>query len=151
MQARLATERDADLLRHWRNDPVTRAWSRNPAPVSEADHLTWLRESLDSPDRLLLIVESPECPLGTTRFDRGESGWEVSITVAPEHRGRGLSQQILALGEAELRARHPVGVLLACVHRDNQASVTLFRNAGYLPRAEQPEERPFRWLAKRLP
>jgi RimJ/RimL family protein N-acetyltransferase len=148
--AREATESDAELLLEWRNDPQTRVVSHSTAVIAFEDHLVWLRGVLASPDRLLLVVELDGEPVGTVRFDRDTgdaSNWEVSITVAPKHRGHGLSGQILAAGERILTERHRVVRILAGVRRDNAASAALFRRAGYL---ETPPVGAFRQLCKTL-
>ncbi|EHR59132.1 GNAT family N-acetyltransferase [Saccharomonospora cyanea] len=134
-RVRLASESDAEALLRWRNDPDTRRWSRNTAEVALADHLAWLRGVLASEGRLLLVAENDAAErVGMVRFDRIDAGtWEVSITVAPEHRGTRLARPLLAEGERELRRRRSPGTVLATVHRDNTASVALFRTAGYAP------------------
>lgn len=149
MRAREATEADAELLLGWRNDPRTRQSSRSTAVVSLAEHLAWLRGVLAEPSRLLLVVEHEEAPVGTVRFDRRDGdGWEVSITLAPESRGRGLSGPVLAEGERVARDRLGVRVVLAAVHQDNTASAKLFEHAGYTEAA--PAVAGFRQLRKTL-
>jgi RimJ/RimL family protein N-acetyltransferase len=122
-----AREEDAALLLAWRNDPETRAWSRTTDPVTTAEHEAWLARVLKDPDRRLLIARHRHEPVGTVRFDRDGAGWEASITVAPTVRGRRLAVPILLAAE---RAVSPATVR-ACVHRDNGASLALFRRAGY--------------------
>lgn len=141
---RPATDADAELLLAWRNDEETRAWSRTPDPVDPAGHRAWLARVLADPDRRLYVAEHDGRPVGTVRFDRdGDGAWEVSITVAPEHRDRGLARRILAAGE------HALGdgvSIVANVHRDNAASRALFRKAGYVERSGQ--DGAFLWLDK---
>lgn len=147
---RRATMSDADRLLAWRNDPGTLRWSRGHQPVAEPVHREWLHASLANPDRVLLIVESDH-PIGTVRFDRVEPDtWEVSITVAPPDRGKGLSADLLMLGEAALTARHAPALILANIHEDNVASRTLFDRAGYEP-SPRPPDGPYRWLRKSCP
>jgi len=142
-----ATEDDTGRLLEWRNDPDTLAWSRGHHPVAEPVHREWLASSLRSPDRLLLVAETDH-PNGTVRFDRVEEDtWEVSITVAPADRGKGLAGKLLTLGEAALRARHDPSTILANIHEDNTRSLTLFRHAGYEDSTRA--DGPFRWLEKR--
>ncbi len=144
---RPATEPDAALLLGWRNDPDTLAWSHDSRPVAEPVHRAWLQRSLANPDRLLLIAEAGH-PVGTVRFDRVEADtWEVSITVAPGERGKGMAARILTLGEGALRARQPAAAILANVHEGNAPSQTLFRHAGYAA-STRAADGPFRWLAK---
>ncbi|MET7997563.1 GNAT family N-acetyltransferase [Amycolatopsis sp. NPDC005232] len=147
LAAREATEDDAELLLAWRNDPRTREASRSTGVIELADHLRWLRGVLASPDRLLLVVSDDDGPVGTVRFDRERPGeWEVSITLAPASRGRGLSLAVLTLGERLLIERETVSAILAAVHHDNAASTALFERAGYVESA--PAEEGFRWLRK---
>ncbi|WP_326567647.1 GNAT family N-acetyltransferase [Amycolatopsis rhabdoformis] len=147
LAAREATDADAELLLAWRNDPRTRQASRSSGVIDLADHLRWLRGVLASPDRVLLVVSEDAGPVGTVRFDREAPGeWEVSITLAPESRGRGLSRAVLAEGERWLSESHEVHVVLAAVHEDNAASAALFERSGYVESA--PAEDGFRWLRK---
>jgi len=160
--ARRATLQDARLLWRWRNDPATRAASRSSAVLAWEDHLGWLEASLARTDRILLVVEhtgGTGGPVGTVRWDLvrepvgerepGREGgfeagpvgwdeWEVSITVAPERRGRSLARPLLRVAETALSelARSggtDVSAYLAVVHRDNGASVRLFETSGYVP------------------
>jgi RimJ/RimL family protein N-acetyltransferase len=147
--ARPAAQQDAALLLAWRNDPVTRAWSRGSAAVEPDEHADWLHGVLASAGRHLLVVACGGEPAGTVRFDQAEPGvWEVSVALAPERRGRGLAGPILAAAEAHLRARHPVRTLLAGVHRDNAASRALFTRAGYHEHPDHPAADAFTWLVK---
>lgn len=148
LRVRDAGRADAELLLAWRNDEQTRSWSRDSRPIALADHTAWLDRVLADPARLLLVFES-DSPLGTVRFDLVEADtWEVSITLAPTHRGRGLSGPMLAAAEAALRARHPAGTILASVHHNNAASLRLFHTAGYTETGEPTG--PFLRLAKHM-
>ncbi len=133
LRARPATMDDAAMLHRWRNDPATRLASRSQEEVAWDHHLAWLGGSLGRADRRLLVVEQNGIPVGTVRWDHeGGRDWEVSITVAPEARGRRLAVPLLRAGEQALAVTGTVR-LLASIHRDNTASVKLFQAAGYLP------------------
>jgi spore coat polysaccharide biosynthesis predicted glycosyltransferase SpsG/L-amino acid N-acyltransferase YncA len=150
LEVREACQADADTLLTWRNDPQTLRWSRGHQQVAQPVHASWLAATTVDPDRLLLVVERAGRGLGTVRFDRvGDGTWEVSITVAPEQRGRGLAEGILTVGEGALLARTPARTVLANVHEENKASLALFQRAGYLP-ADRPADGPYRWLTRRL-
>src|SRR2546427_12691793 len=88
---RPATLDDAKLLLEWRNDAVTLANSRNSDPVPVDAHLEWLKATLGNADQMLVIGELSGEPIGTVRFDRLTANtWEMSWTLAPEFRRRGL-------------------------------------------------------------
>lgn len=134
LRIRRAGESDAGTLLRWRNDIETRRWSRTTDVVEPAEHLDWLRSVLACRDRLLLMAETADgSAVGTVRFDRvGARTWEVSITVAPEYRGRRMAGPLLAAGERELRRLRPGVTVLASVHEGNAVSAAVFRAAGYV-------------------
>jgi spore coat polysaccharide biosynthesis predicted glycosyltransferase SpsG/ribosomal protein S18 acetylase RimI-like enzyme len=138
LAARPAGGTDAGMLLAWRNDPATRASSRSQDAVPPEVHLRWLDAVLADRDRLLLVVERTGRAVGTVRFDRlDDSRWEVSITLAPDARGRGLAADVLATAERAWRAvaGHRPSVL-AYVRPGNTASARLFEGAGYRRRAD---------------
>ncbi|MGW5050727.1 GNAT family N-acetyltransferase [Actinokineospora sp. NPDC004072] len=130
---RPAAQADAERLLAWRNDPGTRRWSLNPDPVSPEDHRRWLAR-----DRHLLIAEEAGTPVGVVRFDPLPDGVEVSITIAPEARGRGLARPILEAAQDTVAGQR----VHARIHEDNAASRRLFAGAGYR-RTAGPDARGF--------
>ncbi|GEC23868.1 bifunctional UDP-2,4-diacetamido-2,4,6-trideoxy-beta-L-altropyranose hydrolase/GNAT family N-acetyltransferase [Pseudonocardia saturnea] len=151
LRSRLATLADAELLLAWRNDPDTRRSSRSGDEIDLDTHRRWLAGSLDREDRHLLVVSDADGPVGTVRWDRDCTGWEVSITVAPERRGGGLAGALLRAGEDALRERTGTGTpLIAVVHRDNTASARLFARAGYVDDGTGPDDDGFRTLRRIL-
>lgn len=133
--ARRATLEDSSLLLRWRNDPTTREVSRAQESISWDGHAGWYRRLLENPRRELWVVERAEVPVGTVRFDalesEGNDEWEVSITLAPEARGAGLSRPVLTAGESAFLERHPGTTLIAAILPDNVPSQRLFARAGY--------------------
>ncbi len=133
LRARPARQDDARMLLEWRNDPITRRNSRDGSLVDAPGHAVWLARSLADDDRRLLVVEEGGVPVATCRWDRlSATDWEVSITVAPDARGRGGAGRALAAAEHALIVPAPVR-MIAVVHRDNTASQRVFERAGYLP------------------
>ena len=121
MKLRPATFEDAGLLFAWRNDDLTRAMSLSTGEVSWADHESWLRGSLVNPDRKLLICENDNGPVGTVRIDEGT---EVSWTVAPEHRRKGIGSQMVSMASPD----HAV----AWIKAENEASRRIAEKAGFV-------------------
>lgn len=126
---RAATLEDAALLRQWRNDPVTRTNSRNRGEISNDEHMAYLHAVLGNTERRLLIAELEGAPVGQVRLDKKDSNAEISLTVAPEARGGGLSSWLLRAAEP-LARELGVTTLLAEIHPDNQASIKAFKRAG---------------------
>lgn len=128
---RPATSDDAAQLLVWRNDPTTRAMSITDGEVSPSDHAAWLGKTLGSADRKLFVAESGGQAIGQIRLDRAAGAtWEISITVAPNARGKGFSPAMLRAAETpakELGGKR----LVAVIKKGNESSVRAFKGAGY--------------------
>lgn len=130
MTLRPATMLDAELLLAWRNDPATRAASLEEARVEAAEHRRWLRAALDSPTRRLFIAEHEGEAVGTGRWDSALTSAVLSVTVAPQHRGRGYARQIIEALVTEGR-RAGLTHFSAHVKPGNGASLNAFLGAGF--------------------
>jgi RimJ/RimL family protein N-acetyltransferase len=132
---RPATMDDASLLLGWRNDPVTRASSIRGEAIERDDHLRWLEGSLASATRDLRIAIEDGVPVGTVRIDRHDDGSrELSWTVAPEARARGLGTRMVATITAEIGEP-----LVARIFAQNVASRRIAEQAGFALAAESED------------
>lgn len=122
MIIRPACMSDGEDLWRWRNDPDTRSASHQMAEIPLESHLAWLRSTLQDPAKQLMVAEVDGVAIGTFRADLESNGVaELSWTIAPEYRGRGLGIQMLsaALGiigrpvRAEIKANNAVSIRLA--------------------------------------
>jgi len=134
---------DAGVLLLWRNDSTTRLASRDECAISAKDHEKWLARCIADPERILLIGESSQGneKFGMVRFDLMSGAlffedYEVSIIVAPEVRGRGLSKTLLSSAEIFLSADTAVQNIFAYVKKDNALSTKLFSTCGYYKTGE---------------
>lgn len=133
LQLRKATMADARLLFEGRNAAAVRRWSVQPKAIDWANHLTWLAATLANAQRLLLIAEAVDGPIGVLRYDRVETRAEVSIYLFEGRFGLGWGRALLARGESLVRDYWPMLRLIdAQVLPANQASINLFREAGYV-------------------
>ena len=143
---RPATPADVEAVWRWRNDPVSRAGSVHTAEVPWADHVAWFDRVLAAPNRYLLVGlagpglagRAADAPIGVVRFDAENGGYEVSINLAPEARGRRLAVPLLRAGAAWLRAQNGAAEVIALVRDDNAASMRTFLAAGYAPQSHHP-------------
>ncbi len=125
IRLRPVTELDADLLLAWRNDPATRRACRDDHIVGREEHARWLRESLANAKRKIFIAELNGSPVGTVRYDMDGADYELSWTVAPERRGRGVGKSIV--GALMAVAGRPVR---ADIKPDNVASIRIAMAMG---------------------
>ena len=122
---RPATLEDADLLFEWRNDAETRKASHNMADVARDEHLRWLTRIAGDEHHNLFIAEENGTPVGTVRADLSDGVFELSWTVAPGARGRGVAKRMVAL-----LARQIAGPIRAEVKSGNIASARVAEYAG---------------------
>lgn len=132
---RPANASDSEDVLRWRNDITSREQSRDPELISAETHIAWFAGILNSSNNYLYIAEfSDGTKIGQVRFDsitEKESTFEVSISIAPEFRGRNLSVEILLTAEAEFRSKFSPLTLKAYVLSINVPSQHLFSSAGY--------------------
>lgn len=129
---RQAQPEDAMDILHWRNDPLVCAMSRHHEPISEAVHMAWYSRAVDDPNRLLLIGVMGEKKIGIVRFDHHQASlWEVSITMAPNARGKGVGRHLLEMALKRLNIIHAPSSVLAVVRLNNEPSLRLFHSLGF--------------------
>jgi len=108
--------------------------------VSEDEHAAWLEGVLADPDRQLLVCELDDAPIGQVRFDRLKEGrFEISVSLAGEARGRGLSSRLIALAVSYLRESSPDAVVEAHVRPGNHRSLAAFQAAGFRQASESAQ------------
>ena len=122
---RFAEFADAKLLLQWRNDEKTRSLSHNTGIITLEQHISWLKKVLSDSNRKLFVAEENGTPVGTVRADFDENIWELSWTVAPAFRGRGVAKAMVSLLASQIS--EPIR---AEVKSGNIASVKVAENAG---------------------
>jgi RimJ/RimL family protein N-acetyltransferase len=132
LDLRRATMADSDLLLAWANDQETRAWSRQTAPISAENHERWMQLNVlqGYPAHIVMIADSDVGPVGVIRLDLRKDDVmtsTVSITVAPEHRGKKLGFAMLDL----ICKMVPDQTLLAEIRVNNRASRRIFEKCGF--------------------
>lgn len=134
VRLRAAAEGDCGLLFAWANDPETRKMSFNSKAIPRPDHDAWFARRMTDPGtRLLIAVDPFGNPLGQVRFQKDNDGAVLSISVAPEHRGRGLAPKIARSGAFEVLDSRWTDRVLAWVIAGNEASTRTFQKAGFTP------------------
>ena len=126
---------DADDSRDvlaWRNDPHTRAMSRQTQAIAWDQHHLWFTRVLQDPRRYFVIGMLDQRKVGLVRFDQDEEGsWEVGINLNPLERGQGLGKALLAVAVGYFQDLHPDARLRAEVRLDNAVSRRIFELCGF--------------------
>lgn len=98
-----ATIFDAEILLTWRNDRDTLKNSHNHDVVKKEAHIQWLESTLSNPNIKLYIAYENEIPVGTIRADLVDNTYELSWTIAPGTRGKGVGKRMVLLLTHELQ------------------------------------------------
>lgn len=123
---RAATMDDAQRLFNWRTDAETVAAAINTSAISWDEHVTWLKARLADERTKLLIAELDGSPVGTVRFDTRSEYTELSWTVAPEVRGKGVGKAMVALAASQWQ-----GPLICRIKQRNSGSQRIASRAGF--------------------
>lgn len=126
---RRAQPTDSEFLFRLRTDPETVRQSRGASPT-RSEHIAWMAESLRSDSRRLFIAEHIGRAIGTGRLDRRQSRVELSWTIAPEYRGKGLSLPLILALQREAREIWPGAKLIAVIRSSNTPSLRAALAAG---------------------
>jgi len=121
-----ASMEHAGLLFRWRNDELTRMASINHGVIQFEAHLAWLEKSFADSSRRILIASLGQVPVGTIRIDSSTGETELSWTVAPESRGKGIAKQMLKQALAFTHGR-----VVARIREENRASQIIARESGF--------------------
>ena len=130
---RPANAEDADLLWRWVNDPAVRASAFSPDPIPWEGHVTWFQRRLqDDGCRIFIAHDAEGSPVGQIRFDLHDNGRaQIDVSLAAEHRGRGLASELITSGLASYWAQGGNSQVDAWVREENTASRRSFERAGF--------------------
>lgn len=131
IRLRKATNEDCRTLFDWRNDPVTVSMSLVAEPVPWENHVAWFEASLQNPRRHLLVAELAGEKVGTIRFDEVDDTSEISITVSPNQRGKGMGTLLLEAADEWAVKELGLTRILARIKETNPASIAIFKKSGY--------------------
>ena len=135
------TREDAKLLFQWRNDIETRKNSTTTEAILWETHMAWVEKVLSGgfPGRAVYLIEEGGKSVGMIRSDERPDGYvEVSYSIAPEMRGKGLGKRmVLQFVREKLSGRN----LAARIRKNtNPASEALARTLGLSPYSEESIE-----------
>lgn len=120
---------DAEILLEWRNDAQTRQNSFSKDIITLDTHVKWLERKLSDPCCHMFMLLADGEPAGNIRIDVTDNIGEVSYTIAPYMRGKGLGTAVLHLLEENVPA--DIKALVGFVNVHNEASARCFEKNGY--------------------
>lgn len=137
---------DSDEILRWRNDPSTIITTRVGEPIQKNDHNIWTSERIkrhnDEPYFAYLIGE---VLVAIVRLDSVVEGFEFSILVSPEWRGKKIATRVMVDILDFTFANYPEKKIIAWVKNSNKRSMNLFRNRGFHLTLKQKEFTKFQY------
>lgn len=134
VRLRKAVPSDVDFLYELRNDEEVRRNSFHMDPVPRDMHEAWLRHVLADQNRQLYIAESLETgvSVGQIRLDdEGDSGYEISYSVAAAYRGQHVGTIMIGVLMQQLLSPAGDVRVFARVKPQNLASGRVFQHNGF--------------------
>lgn len=131
-QMRPAELEDINLIWKWRYVNHSERFYRMSHVPNLDSHTEWMVEALSDPLRDLRMFCHAGQPVAHVRFDimpQDPSTAEISICLSGDLRGQGIGQR--ALGMAIINPPSGVRLLHSEIHRDNVASVRIFKKLGF--------------------
>ena len=128
LRLRKARREDAEFVLSLSNDPAVRAGSLRSGAIGREEHLKWFAARLADAGTIFYVVETAAGePVGQIRFQRSEIGWNSSMSLLPQVRGRGLSAGLLheALRKSGLKR------VIGHVKLENERSYRMALKSGY--------------------
>jgi spore coat polysaccharide biosynthesis predicted glycosyltransferase SpsG/RimJ/RimL family protein N-acetyltransferase len=144
---RQASEEDCRELWLWANDPVVRAQSFSPDPISWEAHCQWFFARVRNPlCRTYLAAEPSGELVGQIRFDRTSGTAEIGVSVAAHARGQGWGAALIEAGVRRvLQDDRQVCFIVARVKVENSVSARSFESAGFEFEGQGSDDRG-KWL-----
>lgn len=127
LKTHLITEEESQDLFQWQNQFGAREFSRNPDAPSLQEHNSWFIKAMDNEKIRMWIITLYNIKVGYVRLDDHDGHEEISILV--DNRFHGLSIAKMAVDFANSQSLYKN--VMAHVHPDNIASVSVFTSCGY--------------------
>jgi len=124
-----ATMAHAELILRWQSYPETRRYALNPTVPDRQTHFQWMQRKLVEPGAYFWLIQHAGVAVGIVRLDQrpDQASYLLSIFVIPAKYRLGIASAAL-----QIVKRLRLGAdIYAQVMLDNQASMALFKRAGF--------------------
>jgi len=133
LELRPVRAEDCRLIWEWANDPVARALSFSTEKIPWKQHVAWFESKRTDPStRFYMAINKNDVLAGQIRYQINGQAAVVSVSLAPEQRGRGYGAEIIRMGTRELWANTKIDIIHAYIKQDNIASIRAFAKAGFI-------------------
>lgn len=127
---RPASEEDCVTYFRWVNDAAVRESSLERGEITWSTHQNWFFDCLTNREKVMLVAQISELPVGQIRFEKFADGVRLSYSVDSSQRGRGIGRWLVEEGIRAL-AGQLGGPVIAEVRKNNEASARVFQSLGF--------------------
>ncbi len=130
---RTACEFDSQKVFELSNDPSVRGQSINRSSIDWNEHTKWFAKKMSDDNYIFLLAfDKKDNFIGQVRFQLENETAVISISIAQEFRGKGLSKKILSEScTNSFQQSSGLKTILAFIRPENSASVRGFKSAGF--------------------
>lgn len=129
---RKATLADTKLYFDWANDSSVREQSYNTNTIDFESHKKWFESKVEDDSCMLLLFQNEEkLNVGQIRIQKeNEKEALIGISIAAEHRGKGLAKEMLFLA-SDYFLENKGYLINAYIKEQNRSSKQAFEKAGF--------------------
>lgn len=130
---RKATLADSKLYFDWANDSSVRAQSYNSNTIDFESHKKWFESKVQDDSYSFLLFQNEEkLNVGQIRIQKeNEMEALIGISIAAEHRGKGLAKEMLFLASDFFLENNKGYLINAYIKEQNRSSKQAFEKAGF--------------------
>ena len=130
---RKAVLADVKLYFDWANDSSVRAQSYSSSAIDFENHKKWFETKLEDDSCMLLLFQNEEkSNIGQIRIQKeNEKEALIGISIAAEHRGKGLAKEMLLLASDYFLEKNKGYLINAYIKEQNISSKQAFEKAGF--------------------
>lgn len=147
-EIKLAQIEDMKDIYDLSNDDLVRANSFNQEKIQWEDHQKWFKNKLEDEKSLFYVIRNDSDLIAQIRFDMNDEDAEISISIAPNFRGKGLGANLLKITSEKVISEKEAKKIIAYVKNDNAASKTIFEKAGYILKEKDSGKLRYEYSAK---
>lgn len=123
---------DEENLRIWRNSSEDAQYQLSKVGLNPTTHHEWFLARIARMNALpFLAFDSEGETVAYARLEEYGSGKAISLLVSPKHRRKGFGTLACQMFLKEYASLIQTEDIFAIVHRDNQASLSLFEKLGF--------------------
>jgi RimJ/RimL family protein N-acetyltransferase len=130
---RKAIQSDVVLYFEWANDLIVREQSYNSGQIDFENHKKWFESKVKDNSCMMLLFQNEEkLNVGQIRIQKeNEKEALIGISIAAEHRGKGLAKEMLFLASDYFLENNKGYLISAYIKEQNRSSKQVFEKAGF--------------------